>query len=814
MRIRPDELRFANRGINLQSRDTSVHFKPHVPKLPAVVTDFPFPTDTVKRFLEQRIESLTGQRIDPDQYYLHEFPESQTTVSADTATGWRHSGTPKSSMTLTQAAMNDFFSAEKYGTAGKAQAVAHFMSSNVSFFSIFESENASDFFSRVGRFVLDRTGPGYIYSKIHEDVPHAKETFRDLDAVFGIYKEGSGKGAYNAGNELRLKPSEFLNIVREGDLQNKVTGALTRFWETHGAQWRGMAKAEFIKQAREARALNQDNPGQGLNPEAFARVMRSAAGKVALSGTVTPSQLEALAPPAAPDKVLRLDINGYVSNDILRFVAPNGGEVLYVPGGTPAFHTFENAQALNRWVVEQGQDPQKAQALEQHFALRDRQQGVFGALSVNGVDSALKKLGSGQMVASDNHINTRNLPVAQDVFSMMQAQTRQRIEQDVDTEMKSNQEVHKDNVLGLLQAGNAVFSIPLALLGPIGMTVGALSLSTQVALEVDKGVEGDTTAERQAGMRSAAMDMATMAFFHAVGKATSQTAEAPPTQSPEPGTGNSGLAPKPFFNYRRVNGQVGVVMSPTRSPRLPEPQEGRLNPSWDPEMEIYLFPGTKRPQVQPRYEVEQSPQAKRPRVDESEEEVEQSPSSVASDASSSADYEPYDDAELLKTNRYQTEITPPAGGYFNSRGMIERTDLTKLYRVEKIERVDRREKPDEAGFRSSNFFSGPEKMMDGDVVVASRSKEAAMKFGETEFGGDYYLYEIESDGIRAVSFNENIEANPQFVEDRQCVAPGTIEHLRNENRLGEFAENSYQFDEVHLDNNALRPERITRIPHD
>lgn len=541
--------------------------------------------------------------------------------------------------------------------------------------------------------------------------------------------------------------------------------------------------------------------------------MRSAAGNVALSGTVMASQLEALAPPAVADKVLRLDINGYVSNDILRFVAPDGGEVLYMPGGTPAFHTFENAQALNRWVVEQGQDPQKAQALEQHFALRDRQQGVFGALSVNGVDSALNKLGSGQMAANANHINTRNLPVAQDVFSMMQAQTRQRIELDVDTEMKSNQEVHKDNALGFLQAGNAVFSIPLALLGPIGMTIGALSLSTQVALEVDKGVEGDTTAERQAGMRSAAMDMATMAFFHAVGKSTSRTAEALPTQAPEPesGAGNSGAAPKPFFNYQRVNGQVGVVMSPTRSPRLPEPQEGRLNPSWNPEMDIYLLPGTKRPQVQPRYEVEQSPQAKRARVDESEEE--QSPSSVASDASSSADYEPYDDADLLKTNRYQAQITPPAGGYFNSRGMIERTDLPKLYRVEKIERVDRREKPDEAGFRNSNFFSGPEKMMDGDVVVASRSKEAAMKFGETEFGGDYYLYEIKSDGIRAVSSNENIDVNPQFVEDRQCVAPGTIERLRNQNRLGEFAENSYQFDEVHLDNKALGPGRITRIAH-
>lgn len=168
---------------------------------------------------------------------------------------------------------------------------------------------------------------------------------------------------------------------------------------------------------------------------------------------------------------------------------------------------------------------------------------------------------------------------------------------------------------------------------------------------------------------------------------------------------------------------------------------------------------------------------------------------------------------MLKTNRYKDSITPPVGGYFNSRGMIERTDLPVLYRVEKAERVDRRESPDESGFRDSNFFSGPEKMMDGNVVVASRSKEAAMQFGESEFGGDYYLYEIDSRGIPVVSFNENIEANPQFVEDRQCVAPGTIERLRNQNHLGEFAENSYQFDEVHVANDRLGHARITRIPH-
>ena len=104
-------------------------------------------------------------------------------------------------------------------------------------------------------------------------------------------------------------------------------------------------------------------------------------------------------------------------------------------------------------------------------------------------------------------------------------------------------------------------------------------------------------------------------------------------------------------------------------------------------------------------------------------------------------------------------------------------------------------------------------MMDGNVVVASRSKAAAMQFGDTEFNGQYHLYEIESKGLPVVSFNENIEANPQFVEARQCVAPGTIERLRNEGRLEEFADNAYKFDEVHVDNDRLSSAMITRISH-
>ncbi|MFP3380944.1 hypothetical protein SB767_31970, partial [Bacillus sp. SIMBA_069] len=88
-------------------------------------------------------------------------------------------------------------------------------------------------------------------------------------------------------------------------------------------------------------------------------------------------------------------------------------------------------------VLEQSKDPAKAKVLEEHFSLRDRQQGVFGALSANGVDVTLAKLGAGTQAANDSVIDTLNYPIGGDVFSFMASQTRQRIDNDADTEMKS-----------------------------------------------------------------------------------------------------------------------------------------------------------------------------------------------------------------------------------------------------------------------------------------------------------------------------------------------------------------------------------------
>ncbi len=768
---------------------------------------FPFPRDTVKGWIQEKVWGITQQWIDPDKVYLHQFSAAGSVQNASAVTGWEHHAVPERSMTLTEAVASDLFSAERYGAAGKAQAVAHFVGSNTSPFSLFHSDSVPDFFKRLGLFVFDRTGPGYIYSKIQDDIPNAKETWRDLDSVYGLYLDGPKKGVYDAGNQLRLKPSELLNLVREGDLQKKVIAKLDDFWSTHGDQWQALAKKQFVMQANAALALNQMHPDEGLSPQEYACLMKAAAPDVPMPVQITDVE-RAL---ATGSKVVSFDINGYRSNDILRFVTPNGGELLYFPGETPALLSFKDRAAVEQWVYEQSKDPAKTLALEQHFALRDRQQGIFGSLSVNGVDGSLKKISTGDMAANASHINTLNYPIGGDVFSFMASQTRQRINNDADTEMKSNAEVYKGDALGMLQVGNAVFSIPMALLGPVGVAIGAASYAVQVGAEVDEAIEGDTQAERESGLHQAVTDIATMAFFHALGKtgpATGDPAGEPALADTQAKVENP-VGNKPFFHYQRVNGQVVVLMGQERPPRLPGIPGERLNPHWDPSMDIYLQPQGSTPLAGPSHERVQEPASKRPRLDDSEDE--QSPSSVASDASSSAQYSPYDDDSVLKVNTFKANVTLPDGGYFNSRGMIERTDLPVLYRVEQAGRVARWGDPEDYGFRDSNFFEGPQKMMDGNVVVASRTKEAVKHFGETQFDGDYHLYEIDSHGIPAVSFNENIDHNPQFVEARQEVAPGTIERLRQQDHLQYFAASSYEFDEVHLDNDQVSPGRITWI---
>lgn len=756
---------------------------------------FPDIHKAIRSWLQQKVHLVTGQMVDPDTVYVHHFPAVQSRASSRTFTGWEHTGEPDQSMTLTKALQEDFFSAERYGYVGKAKAVAHFVSSNDSVLSLGDSSSVSDFFSRLGELVWDRTLPGYIYSKIKDDVPEVVESWRDLDSAYGLYLDGPDKQLYNEDNELRMKPSQFLSIVRVVDIQPHVIKGLDEFWSAHGTHWRGLARKTFIDEVRFAHGQEL------LEQQDVELLMKAGAPHLRFDSPASAEELEAIVVPDPAVKVLRFDINGYAATDIFRFVRKDGAEWLYVPGVRPVFHFFKHLKDCYDWVVEQGRDQARLMTLASHFSLKHRQQGIFGPLSANGVDSTLKKLGNGEMEPSSKHINFAQEEISQDLFSCLAQQVHARVNSDADVHIKSNGEVHTDDALRMLQAANAIFSIPLAMLGPIGMTINAGLLGTQVGVEVERSVNGDTQEERKADLLGAIQDAAMLSVVHSVG-------------------------------LGRVHGEEEISRTPGRQvPEAPgangEPTSAGLNPHWDPSMEQYLTPrspeeteaGTPGPAKRPRYEDPDNSSQGESRPPNDDDSVgSSSDADTDTDIGTSGDeYEAHDDAEheidLLRTNPFQAEISLPQGARFNSRGMIERTDFARLYRVEKASRVERRGDPQVFGFRASNFFGGPVKMLDNDVVIVSRTKEGAVYYGETEFKGDYDLYEIDGTDLPAVSLNENIELNERFTEMRQDLSPGTINELRENGRLNEFAESAVKFDEVHLSRAGLSPRRIHLIPH-
>ncbi|MFE4126160.1 hypothetical protein ACFX4S_05050 [Kosakonia sp. YIM B13605] len=183
------------------------------------------------------------------------------------------------------------------------------------------------------------------------------------------------------------------------------------------------------------------------------------------------------------------------------------------------------------------------------------------------------------------------------------------------------------------------------------------------------------------------------------------------------------------------------------------------------------------------------------------------PSSVAT---SGAGHTPYAD-DAINFNPWADNVQLPPGSYLNDRGYIERRDFNKLYRVEQADRVDRRGDPQNVGFRDGNYFAGVEKMMSGPVVFVARTREGAERFGRGELINGFHLYEIDAQGIPGVSLRENIEHNEQYMELVNTMQPGYVAGLRSVNQLERFGDYAWSFDEVHLANDQVTPDKITKI---
>lgn len=308
----------------------------------------------------------------------------------------------------------------------------------------------------------------------------------------GFYSDGQDKDLYNEHNEVALDPRQVLEYFWEIDFSQQFKASMEQFWQQHHDDFRTLAKSMFLSKVLEARI---DHPGSALASTATVAAQ-------ALAGAHDwPPSLEQLREEVAPGTGVRLctfDIAGHVATDILRMELENGVQMLYIPGETDALQLFENKAALYLWVLNHNNHADNRARFVGHFALPDRGERD-SAIGLNHmIDLLYEGWGRGDYSAINLHDHT----ISEDAFSWLRDKARQRMHDDAHFVLRSNEDLRKQLWIGYLKAFGKVFGPMAAVDWPVALAVVGAGLA-ETGLNVDKAINGRTTAERQQGVSAA-----------------------------------------------------------------------------------------------------------------------------------------------------------------------------------------------------------------------------------------------------------------------------------------------------------------------
>ena len=444
------------------------------------------PKSVARAFIKERLG------IDGDDYVVAHFATTEKLLE----------GSADNVIPLTEALMTafpdhtrrSFFGALADGVAG-LNGGGHSPSLPGFLRDIFTCGNASECLSRAGRFLWSRTGPGYIYNTFIGQgnvVDTLVEDARPLNMAFGIFPRSA---SFLPQHRSALLLSEVIDKFKEEGLFSelpyikRMNAEFERYWQDGRQDWPRLARYRFVHDARRAFAL-----GVLTRPQ-YEMVMKGAAPLVPLYGPISMQKLHSSPLDASAD-VRRFDINDYASTDIVRFVARDGSEVMYIPGSLSPFLAFRNEDELRRWVVGQARHPASLDRLLSHFSIFQSQDGPLWT----GVAQSLVKLANGTWVPDDRAIDVREKHIRDDVFEDMRERVEARLRDDA--RMRTST---------AWDAWRTTINRTLALLGPLGyipsiavpmqMGTGLVGLGTQI----DEGINGRTEAQRADAVGNALM---------------------------------------------------------------------------------------------------------------------------------------------------------------------------------------------------------------------------------------------------------------------------------------------------------------------
>lgn len=319
-----------------------------------------------------------------------------------------------------------------------------------------------------------------------------------LQQMGGFYTDGPEHRVFNERNEVALLPQDVLNDFWAVDFAATYMSAVTNFWATHDENFRTLSKAHFLAAAANAKCAGT------LLDEHYRTAIHAVATSV--PEVMTLALLHARVVPHAGITLRSFDIGEYIAHDIVRIVDGKGGQILYMPSQSSAFHFFADDAALQAWVLKQCATDASRTAFTLHFfssqAAKDQDGGGFD----RWIGQLQRNEWSDQKV-----INRIDQLIVVDVFEHLRELAQANTNEQAHLLLTSNSDLRKQMMIGYLNAFTQVFDGVAPLAWPLTLTlIGAALIN--VGLSIDQAVNGSTPKLRKAGVISAILNSVFVVF--------------------------------------------------------------------------------------------------------------------------------------------------------------------------------------------------------------------------------------------------------------------------------------------------------------
>jgi hypothetical protein len=376
----------------------------------------------------------------------------------------------------------------------------------------------------------------------------------------GLFRQ-TGNADYSARTHVQLPAEAFQAFIWQLDFHHHYKASLDRYWAEGLDTYRKAAKISFIT------ACNKQ-VSEGSLSDAGRRLAWQAAG-LERPGPA----LRANGKPSRKPRICAslLNVYGYVSTDLLCLQdTVSALTLLYVPGNASPLHEFSDQAQMQDWLAGQCQDPRKREAVQAHFALADREDG----LSYSGLHTALSGLGcypqpyhldsnragftTEGIWSPRDYINykptTYSPPLSEDLFLALARRHKQRSYRDADFIVTSNSDVTKAKWRGYLDASINLLA-PLALVVPELTPLFAAAGAAQFGLGLDQAINAKHAQAKAEGVSNAVFGL-----LNAVPLIHAGVTRAPALFS---------FKYDGFVVPSRINEQLGYPLSPLYPPKLP-----------------------------------------------------------------------------------------------------------------------------------------------------------------------------------------------------------------------------------------------------